>query len=327
MLLTTKEVAALLKVHPKHVYRLLKRGLPAHRVGDEWRFDEDEVRGHVRSRGRAATADPAAEATATRAREGALGESTVAGSGSAGARPAAGRWGPGGPRPMSAPPLLAANGDVALEVLLDEARGQGAPLVGHVQADHATGLALLESGAVLLSGSHGDGVPADVAGLGYARIHITDREVGLAFRRGLRLLRVTSVVGRRLASRPATAGVRAHLDRALLAAGAPLERAYRNAESYRSHRDVVMAVARGDAEVGLTSRAWAVRAGLAFLPLASESYGLLLRAADLGDPRVTGLCEIAQTAAYKRRLRGDLGYEPRKAGEIRLGTFATARPG
>ena len=43
MLITTKEVAALLRVHPKHVYRLLKRGLPAHRVGDEWRYDEAEV--------------------------------------------------------------------------------------------------------------------------------------------------------------------------------------------------------------------------------------------------------------------------------------------
>ena len=51
MLLTTRDVAALLKVHPKHVYRLLKRGLPAHRVGDEWRFDEDEVRRYCRARG------------------------------------------------------------------------------------------------------------------------------------------------------------------------------------------------------------------------------------------------------------------------------------
>ncbi len=33
--LTTREVAELLRVHPKHVYRLRKRGLPAHRVGDE----------------------------------------------------------------------------------------------------------------------------------------------------------------------------------------------------------------------------------------------------------------------------------------------------
>src|SRR5580692_8534384 len=113
MLLTTREVAALLKVHPKHVYRLRKRGLPAHRVGDEWRFDDDEVRRYCRARGEEAAPE-------------------------------------GGDRREAPPPLLAANGDVALEVLLDEARARGAPLVGLVQADHAGGLELLRRGAVLL---------------------------------------------------------------------------------------------------------------------------------------------------------------------------------
>jgi excisionase family DNA binding protein len=154
MLLTTREVAALLKVHPKHVYRLLKRGLPAHRVGDEWRFDEDEVRRYCRSLGAGAEA-PHSDAS---------------------------------PVPLQGPPpLLAGNGDVALELLLDEARARSAPLVGHVQADHAGGLALIRAGAVLLAGCHGEAIPADLAGLGLARVHVTEREVGLVFRRGLRL--------------------------------------------------------------------------------------------------------------------------------------------
>jgi excisionase family DNA binding protein len=42
-LLTTKDVAALLRVHPKHVYRLMRGGLPAHRVGGEWRYVTSEV--------------------------------------------------------------------------------------------------------------------------------------------------------------------------------------------------------------------------------------------------------------------------------------------
>src|SRR5579871_1044502 len=108
MLLTTREVAALLKVHPKHVYRLRKRGLPAHRVGDEWRFDEDEVRRYCRARG-----EEAASASEESPREN---------------------------RPEGPPPLLAGNGDVALEVLLDDARARKAPLVGLVQADHAGGI-------------------------------------------------------------------------------------------------------------------------------------------------------------------------------------------
>ena len=178
---------------------------------------------------------------------------------------------------------------------------------------------MLRQGAVLLTGCHGDTFPAEASALGLARIHLADREVGLAFRRGLRLRRPSGIVGRRLAYRPATAGIRATLDEALRKAGVDLDRAYEGAEAHRSHRDVVMAVARDDAEVGLASRAWAARAGLGFLPLASEAYGLVLRAGDLGDPRVVALCEIAQSAAYRKRLRGGLGYELRRAGEIRVG--------
>ena len=46
-LLTTVEVAEVLRVHPKHVYRLLKKGLPARRVGAEWRFDRERRAGLV----------------------------------------------------------------------------------------------------------------------------------------------------------------------------------------------------------------------------------------------------------------------------------------
>jgi excisionase family DNA binding protein len=290
MLLTTKEVASLLKVHPKHVYRLLKRGLPAHRVGDEWRFDEDEVRRFCRARG---------DETAT----------------------------PREPQDAAQlPPLLAANGDLAMLLLLEEARKRGGPLLGHVQADHASGLALLRRSAVMLTGCHGASIPPEMVGLGLARIHVAEREVGLAHRRGVRLRSASGIVGRRLANRPSTAGVRAHLDRALGRAGVDLERAYAGATLYDSHRDVAMALVRGDAEVGLVSRAWATKVGLGFLPLASEAYGLVLRAGDLGDPRVVALCEIAQSGAYRTKLRRDFGYEARRAGEIRVGARASGKP-
>jgi molybdate-binding protein len=74
-----------------------------------------------------------------------------------------------------------------------------------------------------------------------------------------------------------------------------------------SHRDVVHAVARGDADVGLTTRAWGDRLGLAFARLASEDYGLVLRASDLGDPRIVRLCEVAQSAAFRAELAAIAG--------------------
>jgi excisionase family DNA binding protein len=283
MLLTTKEVAALLQVHPKHVYRLLKRGLPAHRIGDEWRFDEAEVR----------------------------------------------RWGRGAPEPArDAPapasnvtatlPLLAGNGDAPVELLLEALRQRGAPLLGLVQADHATGLDLLHSGAVLLAGCHGESAPSGSARGRLAWIHLVTRELGLTFRRGMRLRRASSVVGRRFASRPLTAGIRTCFDEVLLRDGVAVDEAHAQATIHPSHRDVVMAVVRGDAEIGLASRSWATRAGLGFLPLVEEGYGLLLSAGALGDPRVIALCEVAQGAAFRRRLADESGYESDRAGEIRL---------
>lgn len=290
MLITTKEVAALLRVHPKHVYRLLKRGLPAHRIGDEWRFDEAEVL----SWGRGAPADP---------------ERASVSASSAG----------------DAPPLLAGNGDAPVELILDELRQHGAPLLGLVQADHATGLALLERGTVLLAGCHGEAAPSEAARGKLAWIHLVTRELGLAFRRGMRLRRVSSIVGRHLASRPPTAGIRLRLDEALQRDGIDLDEAYAHAKLYRSHREAVMAVVRGDAEIGLASRGWATRAGLGFLPLVAEGYGLLLNAEALGDPRVVALCEVAQGAAFRRRLAQESGYESQRAGEIRFGARSSPR--
>lgn len=297
MLITTKEVATLLKVHPKHVYRLLKRGLPAHRVGDEWRFDEDEVRRFCRQRGTApgAEGDPKGQGA----------EGVHAPHSSSGDAP---------------PSFVAANGDVAVELLLETVRRSCGPCLGHIPADHETGLSLLRKNAVLVSGFHGEDMPQGFSSAGLARIQLVEREVGLVFQRGLRLRRASAIVGRRLAGRPTTAGIRAHLDTALAKEGVEADRVYKNAILLDSHRDVVMSVVRGEAEVGLASQAWAARAGLGFLALASEPYGFLLRGKNLGDRAIVGLCEVAHSAAFRKRLVAETGYVVSRAGEIRLAT-------
>jgi excisionase family DNA binding protein len=44
-MLTVKELAHYLKVHPSTVYRLLKDGqLPAFKVGNDWRFNFEEIK-------------------------------------------------------------------------------------------------------------------------------------------------------------------------------------------------------------------------------------------------------------------------------------------
>jgi excisionase family DNA binding protein len=57
-LLKTTEVAKLLCVHPKQVYRLIEQGLPGRRVGSEWRFVRDEVLGWSSTRGEPSSVSP-----------------------------------------------------------------------------------------------------------------------------------------------------------------------------------------------------------------------------------------------------------------------------
>jgi excisionase family DNA binding protein len=280
-MLTTDEVAELLRVHPKHVYRLLKKGLPARRVGSEWRFDRAEV---LRWSGAPAPAPERAPVV------------DVAG---------------------AAPSVVAANGDVALLALLKLLAARGPPLVGLVQTDMARGLELLEQGAVLATGAHAGGFPTHLGGERLARIHLVRREVGLVAPAGKPVPELSALAKLRLASRPESAGVREHLDAALRAARLRGEAVHRKAQLLDSHADVVVAVAAGRADVGLASRGWAERLGLSFRALSTEAYGLLVKARDLGDPRVVRLCEVAQGATYRDVVSGIPGYDAAGSGEIR----------
>ena len=152
-----------------------------------------------------------------------------------------------------------------------------------------------------------------------ARLHLMTREVGLVSRARSRQRGVRALVGRRLASRPPTAGVRRQLDRALEQAGAEHALAYRDALELESHRDVVLAVAAGRADVGLTTHAWANVAGLCFEPIGSEASELVVSAERLGDAPVTALCELLQSGRLRRQLRERFGYGVAQTGAVRVG--------
>jgi molybdate-binding protein len=257
-------------------------------VGDEWRFDRAEVLAWSRDK-REVAPEPTTQ------------QSTP-------------------------PPLLAANGDLAIEALFDEMREHAGPLVGFVLSDHTTGLERLERGAVLGAGCHGHHAPVSIGGDKLAWLHLAERELGLAHRKGMKVRSISTIAKRKFASRPKTAGIRHYLDDALRREGIDLETAYTHAEEYRSHRDAVMAVVRGDAELALSSHAWAAHAGLAFTSIATEAYGLVFRADHLGDPRVLALCEFAQTAAYRERIALRAGYDAGQAGQLRIGPRISITP-
>jgi putative molybdopterin biosynthesis protein len=281
-LLTTVEVADVLRVHPKHVYRLLKKGLPARRVGAEWRFDRDDVL--VWSGG------------SSPGRDTPLPIPSVAG---------------------APPALVAGNGDVALMNLLRLSAERGPPLLGFIQADRGSSIELLAQGAVIAAGAHAGGFPSHVGRERAARIHLVTREIGLLQRKGSASIRLEDLSGKTLASRPPSAGVRVHLDAALRAAHLDSDVAHRRALVLPSHLEVVLAVVSGRADVGLASRAWGERAGLAFHPLATESYGLIVKACDLGDASVVRVCELAQGEGFRSEVGAIPGYDVHGSGDIR----------
>jgi putative molybdopterin biosynthesis protein len=304
-ILTTGDVARLLRVHTKHVYRLLRQGLPGHRVGGEWRFFSEEVLGWSGRRESTGAADESERKGAPVA-----------------IAPA-----------VSAPPLVAANGDLAVERLLARARGRatgehtGAEgTLGLVQGDRSASLALLGRGAVLAAGYHGESIPRTLGGNRLAFIHLVHRPIGLAVRRGLRVPPMRQLHRRRFASRPSTAGVRASFDGALRLQGLDPEAVHAGASLLASHGEVACAVARGEADVGLASSAWARRVGLDFLPLYREAYGFLVRATSLGDPRVVRLCEVAQSAAFRRDLAEFEGYDATDSGAVQFPSQACTSP-
>ena len=283
-LLRTEEVAKVLRVHPKQVYRLLKKGLPARRVGAEWRFSHDDVLAW--SGGKTPLAGPAA----------ARGDAAAA----------------------DAPPsLVAANGDVAIQALIRLSTALGPPLLGFVQADMSAAAEFLRQRAVLAAGAHAGGFPSHVGDERVARLHLVQREIGLVHPRSSKTLRLQDLARKRLASRPPSAGVRAYLDEALRGVGLDPARTHKMASILDSHLEVVLAVAAGRADVGLASRAWGERAGLAFFPLATEAYGLIVKARDLGDARVVRLCEVAQGKQFRAEVGAIPGYDTSGAGDIR----------
>jgi putative molybdopterin biosynthesis protein len=286
-LLKSADVALLLQVHPKQVYRLLARGLPAHRVGGEWRFWRHEVLAWSGMPTQSSGAPALSESKPSRA------------------------------LPSLPPPLLAANGDLVVEVLVMRLLAEAKPLVGVVQFDRGRALDQLAAKTILLAGFHGDVPPSHTGAARLARIHLVLRDVGLAFRRGAKIGRVTDLAKKRIGLRPPTAGVRVHFDRALAKGGTSLAKLRCRSSTFESHREVACAVVRGEIDVALTTSAWAERLGLAFLGLATEPYDLLLHAENLGTPACVGICEVAQGRPFRSSLSKIAGYDARGAGAIR----------
>jgi putative molybdopterin biosynthesis protein len=345
-LLTSAEVARLLRVHPKHLYRLLRQGLPGRRAGrGHWRFRRDEVLAWLGAR-EASSCEALVEAELAAGAElpagpepcpparvvlGRVGDRWVAHPLALGApRSADGlvqaEVGGSGSRRVRASLLaprdsLAANVLVAgcapvLSVVLDRLERAGAGRGHWIHANSTTALRQLAEGSVHVAG-----------------IHLEDHAAGADHRRIVRgqLGRPAHLVrmvrwrtGLALSSALARQGLAALLDpphRWVLrepGAGSShvLERSLARlgvcaaslqaTRVARDHREVARAVALGAADVGVCIEPVALEHGLRFVPLAEEGFDLVIPDDLLALPHVARLLHALDDALLRREI-GALG--------------------
>jgi excisionase family DNA binding protein len=341
-LLTSTECAALLRVHPKHLYRLLRRGLPGHRVGGgHWRFDRDEVLAWMRTRSpRVAPSDDRVEAEL--ALHGAMlraGTNRIV-LARVGPRLVAHALAPDAPRSADAlveleAPLdllpcqvrvtpvapIAGNLFVAgcapmLGMVLDRLDRERPAGRHHLVATNSMeALDMLDARLVHVAGIHLEESGTDHLALLRKRFPAEPLRVvrcvrwhtGLVLRPGARRRRLVDLVDTRTrwVLRESGAGTRNVLERALHRVGARMSDLRRACVAH-DHAGVARAIALGAADVGVAVESVARQLGLHFVPLTEEGFDLVARA---DDPDVGATLDAIDDPGLRREVAASGPYD------------------
>ena len=301
-LLTVQEAARQLRLNPRSVYLLAQRGaIPATRVTGKWLFPEHLL-------------DEWLESSARRVD-----------------RPAA----PAG-RGAGAPAALFAAGsdDPALELLLDAfnagKEGPGAPLLFTATVGSTAGLRTLGEGRADLAWAHlvdpdsGEyNVPHAtryLAGRPAALVNLFHRDLGLAVWTGNpRKLAGVGDLGRRglrFVNRQPGSGTRHFVDTALARAGVAPAAVTGYRDEVSTHWAVGLRVLRGEADVGVATRAVAHALSLGFVPLTRERFDMIIPKDVFFRPPVQALVEAVRSDRFRRRLEALGGYDAAEAGRV-----------
>lgn len=340
-LLTSAEVARLLRVHPKHLYRLLRQGLPGRRVGrGHWRFRRDEVLAWLGAR-QGSPSEALVDAELAAGSEGATRSARVV-LGRVGERWVAHPLPVGSPRsadglvatdvvrpgsPRVQVSLLASRDDAIANVLvagcapvlglvLDRVERAGAGRGHWILSNSTTALRQLAEGSVHVAGIHLEdrAAGADHGGIVRARL---GRPAHLArlvrWRTGLVLPPALAKQGLadlldpayRWVLREAGAGASAVLERALARLGTSAASLHAPRRA-RDHAEVAHAVALGAADVGVCIEPVALEHGLRFVPLAEEGFDLVIPDDLLALPAVARVLQALDDARLRREI-GALG--------------------
>jgi len=299
-LLTVQEAARHLRLNPRSVYLLAQRGgIPATRVTGKWLFPEHLL-------------DEWLEASARERK----GEGPVQ------------RRGP--VRPVGSV-FMAGSDDPALELLPDAlAAAAGRPLCFLATVGSVGGLEALAEGrsdvalAHLLDPGSGEyNVPQVgryLAGRPAAVVNLFHRELGLVAWTGnprkLGGLEDLGLRGLRLVNRQPGSGTRQFLDAGLARAGVPPRAIAGYGDEVSTHWAVGLRVLRGQADIGLATRAVAQALSLAFVPLTRERFDMIIPKDLFFRPAIQALVEAVRSERFQEGLTRLGGYDARQTGRV-----------
>lgn len=127
---------------------------------------------------------------------------------------------------------------------------------------------------------------------------------------------VSGLAGRRVIARQAGAGSRVLLDHVLGQAGLAPGAVTLLEPPARSESDVALAVGEGRADAGLAIESVARQHRLDFVPIADERYDLALWRRDVFEPPLQRLLALARSEAFRRRAADLGGYDVSGFGTI-----------
>ena len=215
---------------------------------------------------------------------------------------------------------LAGSDDPALDILLAGAREAIAPVGAR---GSYRGLSALWSGAAdgaALHLRHPSGeynapfARGLLAGRGPVLVHLWRREQGLILPPGnpRQVGDVAAAAGLRVARRPVGTGTRTLLDRLLLEAAITPESVV--GPEVELHLDVALAVATGEADVGLGLRSAAAPLGLDFVAVASEPFEVATTESEAGG--VAPLLSLLADPTIRARIERLGGHDLSGTGEL-----------
>ena len=293
-LLTTSEAAEYLRLGERKLYELVTSGaIPCSKVTGKWLFPRHELDLWVLS----------------------------------------GLARPPGMMVQEPPPIVGGSQDDLLEWSLRES-GSG---LASLNEGTTRGVERLKRGEVLATavhfhGAHFSNSAGDDANIVALRslpnlhdvvlVGVVRREQGLVVARGnpKKLYSLQNVLecGAKMAVRQAGAGSQLLLEVLLKRAGINLKDMHQRVPPCLTGPDLAGAIRTGSADCGVATRAAARAAGLDFVPLAWESFDLLMRQRSYFCPAIQALVGFLRDGRVKQRATELTGYDPSPAGLIRF---------